>query len=332
VPFFLGLLVAAVALYLGTSHIGLHILGGLCLGLFWQQTLLVGHDAGHASVSGDMCNDKWTGLLVGTILNGFSFNWWRVSHNTHHITTNSIEHDPDIQHMPFVAISERFLEGVYSTYHEQKFEFDTVARLLITKQHVLFWIIMVFARFFVHIQGMLLLLNFNKRVPDRFLDLIGMFVYFGWVVGLVYFAGAACGRDTWSMVAFTAAAHLVAAIIHMQITLNHFASPDHSDKHSLGPRDGQDFVTAQLRGTCDISVPLSLDWFFGGLQFQVEHHLCPRMPRHNLRAFTLEIMALSRKHDLPYVSRSIPDALGCVLHRLQAVALEAVTHPLSTAK
>ena len=30
--------------------------------------------------------------------------------------------------------------------------------------------------------------------------------------------------------------------------------------------------------------PAWLDWFHGGLQFQIEHHLFPRMPRHNLRA------------------------------------------------
>ena len=39
----------------------------------------------------------------------------------------------------------------------------------------------------------------------------------------------------------------------------------------------------QVRGTMNWSCPECFDWFHGGLQFQIEHHLFPRMPRHNLR-------------------------------------------------
>ena len=33
-----------------------------------------------------------------------------------------------------------------------------------------------------------------------------------------------------------------------------------------------------------------MDWFHGGLQFQTEHHLVPRMPRHKLRRFREETL------------------------------------------
>lgn len=43
----------------------------------------------------------------------------QATHNVHHCVVNSVDHDPDVQHMPFLAISPEFVrgEGVYSRYH-----------------------------------------------------------------------------------------------------------------------------------------------------------------------------------------------------------------------
>jgi fatty acid desaturase len=37
-----------------------------------------------------------------------------------------------------------------------------------------------------------------------------------------------------------------------------------------------------------------------GLNFQVEHHLFPEMPRRNLRAIQSRVEGLCRRHNLPY--------------------------------
>ena len=52
----------------------------------------------------------------------------------------------------------------------------------------------------------------------------------------------------------------------------------------------------QLKGTMNWSCPAWLDWFHGGLQFQIEHHLFPALPRHNLRRASLLAQPLC--HDL----------------------------------
>jgi len=44
------------------------------------------------------------------------------------------------------------------------------------------------------------------------------------------------------------------------------------------------FFAVQLQTTMNVDTPPALDWLHGGLQFQIEHHLFPRMPRHSLRA------------------------------------------------
>ena len=56
----------------------------------------------------------------------------------------------------------------------------------------------------------------------------------------------------------------------------------------------------QVKGTINWSCPAWLDWLHGGLQFQIEHHLFPRMPRHNLRKASPHVQALCRELRLPY--------------------------------
>ena len=51
------------------------------------------------------------------------------SHNAHHVVTNSESHDPDIQHIPFFAVSADMFKkgGVWSYYHRRFFHFDAGA-------------------------------------------------------------------------------------------------------------------------------------------------------------------------------------------------------------
>jgi delta8-fatty-acid desaturase len=43
-----------------------------------------------------------------------------------------------------------------------------------------------------------------------------------------------------------------------------------------------------------------LDYIHIGLQFQIEHHLYPRLPRHNLRHARKLVKAICEKHDIHY--------------------------------
>ncbi|KAJ3343743.1 hypothetical protein HDU93_006655 [Gonapodya sp. JEL0774] len=84
----------------------------------WQQVAFVGHDIGHNSVFRKQKWDYFIGTSVGNALLGFSIGWWKSSHNVHHIVTNSPEHDSDIQHLPFFAVTTRILSKLYSSYYD----------------------------------------------------------------------------------------------------------------------------------------------------------------------------------------------------------------------
>lgn len=58
------------------------------LGLAWQQTGWLAHDFLHHQVFNDRRINNAFGLLFGNILQGFSVDWWKSKHNTHHAVPN----------------------------------------------------------------------------------------------------------------------------------------------------------------------------------------------------------------------------------------------------
>eukprot|EP00913_Durusdinium_trenchii_P001333 g1231.t1 len=50
----------------------------------------------------------------------------------------------------------------------------------------------------------------------------------------------------------------------------------------------------------NFDTPPVLDWVHIGLQFQIEHHLFPRLPRHNLREARSLVKEVCRKHNIRY--------------------------------
>jgi hypothetical protein len=56
----------------------------------------------------------------------------------------------------------------------------------------------------------------------------------------------------------------------------------------------------QVTTSLDIESTWYNEWFHGGLQYQVEHHLFPRIPRHNLWRVRPVVQALCAKHGLRF--------------------------------
>lgn len=50
--------------------------------------------------------------------------------------------DPDIQHLPFMAISPKFFASLYSVYHDRVMVYDFLGRCLVSVQHLLFYPLM----------------------------------------------------------------------------------------------------------------------------------------------------------------------------------------------
>lgn len=66
-----------------------------------------------------------------------------------------------------------------------------------------------------------------------------------------------------------------------------------------------------------------MDWFHGGLQFQVEHHLWPRLPRHHLRYAQILVKEFCKEnnvehHHLPWIEAQVQ-----LIASMKATAMKA---------
>jgi fatty acid desaturase len=156
-------------------------LSSFLLGLFWQQLAFFGHDLGHNSVSGSAAGD-WVPGLVVTSFFGVSIQWWKRSHNVHHVSTNSLEHDCDIQYLPVFALDEKMLapEGFFSSYHKRIFRFDGWASWLVRWQHVLYWPVMGIARNNLYVQSLGLVWDQSKPVYRRKWEKCALIFFWSW--------------------------------------------------------------------------------------------------------------------------------------------------------
>ncbi|XP_021906194.1 delta(8)-fatty-acid desaturase 2 [Carica papaya] len=314
-------LMFAVVLYgvLRCDSVLAHLGSGCLLGFLWIQSAYVGHDSGHYEVMTSRRYNKFAQFLAGNCLTGISIAWWKWTHNAHHIACNSLDHDPDLQHIPVFAVSSRFFNSITSCFYGRKLNFDPLARFLVSHQHWTFYPVMCVGRVNLFIQTFLLLFS-KRKIPDRALNILGIVVFWTWFPLLVSYL------PNWpERVMFVIASFTVTAIQHVQFCLNHFSANVY-----LGPPNGNDWFEKQTSGTLDISCSSYMDWFFGGLQFQLEHHLFPRLPRCHLRKISPVVKDLCKKHNLPYRSLSFWEANKSTIRTLRTAALQArdMTNPI----
>ncbi len=65
---------------------------------------------------------------------------------------------------------------------------------------------------------------------------------------------------------------------------------------------------------------LLLNWFMGGLNFQVEHHMFPHMPRHNLHNIAGRTREICRNHNIEFTETIFFDDYRKVFERLYELA------------
>lgn len=320
------LMIARLALLFGASmwlavtsnEISWQIVSAVLLGLFWQQAALMGHDLCHNAVTHDRNTDLFISILSSMLL-GVSSQWWKRSHNIHHIATNSLEFDPDIQHLPVFAVTEKYFKNVFSRYHGRIMAFDRIAHFLVSYQHLLYYPVMAVAKVNLYIQSWIMLIKTQDKVSFRKLDMFCMTFFAFWYTTLLMSFG------TWQRsLLYFAVSCGVSGILHVQITLSHFGMPTYDGKPQTGEDDGYSFILTQLLHSMDVDCPEWFDFFHGGLQFQVMHHLIPRLPRHNLRMATTEyLIPFCKKWNLPYQSFTFYEANTYVLNKLRGVAMSA---------
>ncbi|KAK9451449.1 fatty acid desaturase-domain-containing protein [Limtongia smithiae] len=289
------------------------------LGVLWHQLTFTVHDSAHYAITHNFLIDNLIGGFIADYVGGLSVGWWKRNHNVHHVVTNDPIHDPDIQHLPFFAVSTKLFGNVFSTYYERVLQYDAFAHMLIPIQNYMYYPILCFGRFNLYRLSWEYLIRglgprHGKAAWFRYYEILGMIVFWYWFGYKLVYQTLPSNRVRFVYIMIS---HIVTMPLHVQITLSHFAM----STADLGA--GESFAQKMLRTTMDVDCPTWLDFFHGGLQFQAVHHLFPRLPRHNLRDAQAHVIEFCKEVDVQYCIYGFVDGNKEVISRLADIGKQA---------
>lgn len=277
------------------------------LALFWQQCGWLAHDFCHHQVCAWRPANNAAGLALGNLAQGFSVAWWKGKHNQHHASPNELAGpgstaalDPDIDTLPLLAWSPAVVDALPPGAPE---------RALLRVQHWLFLPILLAARLAWAAQSVTTVADLARaRAPGAVVEVASLGAHYALYLGAAFLALPPLSAAAWALGA-QAACGLLLALVFVQ---SHNGMEVYTTTH--------DFVTAQAVSTRDISPGLWADWFTGGLNYQIEHHLFPGLPRHNLGLAAPRVAALFAKHSLEYEACGMAMGTRRVMQTLAGIA------------
>ena len=305
-----------VSLYLSCGMMdafsrNMRLVGACLLGFFWQQLSGIGHDLGHTSITHIFKVDHLVGSLLISVL-GLSIGWWKIDHNNHHVNTNSIENDPNIQHLPLLATSTRILKGFYDRYHQKQVSIDSLTKQIISSQHLFVYPLILLGRFNLYFQQIMFMYTRYDKHNFWRTEMCGFSIFCIWYLSLAFSQPNTIFAFYWILVS-----HITSGILHVQIVISHWAM----EKYVSIPED--DWYLQQLKTTMNIKTNEWLDFIHVGLQFQIEHHMYPRIPRHHLRIVRKMVKDICKRHDLHHLELTFFNANVCTWKNLKTIANSA---------
>ena len=273
----LALLGAAIALAVAVpAEPGWVALGAGVLAFCVVQVALIGHDAGHQEVFRSGRRNQALGLLCWSLVTGVAFWYWNDRHNAHHGHTNDPANDPDIQGGGLLAFTEEEARG------------RTGWRLLAARhQGPLIVLAAGLLAFWFRLESLLYVLR-ELRGGRRATELALLAANgLAWALAMVAFGWKGAGVFLVSQVC--ASVYLAALIAP-----NHKGMP-------VWARDAPiSFLERQVLGSRNVSSHPVWDYLFGGLNYQVEHHLFPTMPRVRLKRCRAIVKPFCAERGLEY--------------------------------
>ena len=265
------------------------------LAFVFTQIGFLGHDAGHRQIFTSRRANYIVGILHGNLAIGLSYGWWVDKHNRHHAHPNQDDKDPDIK------------TGALLFSSGQAGDRGPVARFLHRHQAYLFFPLLLLEAINLHVASARALAGraARQRSWEAVLFATHVLVYLG-VVFLVLSPLPA----------------VVFIVVHQGLFglyLGCSFAPNHKGMEILKADDRSDFLRRQVLTSRNVRGNWLVDFVLGGLNYQVEHHLFPSMPRPNLRHSQALIQQFCAQHGLPYCRAGLVESYVTALRHLHHV-------------
>jgi len=289
-----GLLIAGWSVFLLLGPSWWQMATAVVLGVAFTQAAFLGHDAGHKQILRTRRGSYALGLLHGNLAVGLSYGWWIDKHNRHHAHPNEVGSDPDIGTGVLV-----FMPGERRRHR--------TTRLITRAQAYLFFPLLLLEGLNLHVAGLLALRQ--RPTAAR------------WWEGMLLAA---------HLIAYVAVVLLVLspvqAIAFVAVQQGVFGfymgcsfAPNHKGMPILQPGEQRDYLRRQVLTSRNIRGGRVVDFVLGGLNYQVEHHLFPSMPRPNLRRAQPLVQDFCQQRKIAYAETSLLASYRLALRHLHTV-------------
>lgn len=273
------------------------------LAFCYVQIGLVGHDIGHQQVSRDRRTIDVLGYLHWNLLLGASFDWWVNHHNRHHSNPNHLDRDPDIVRRKAIFTPEQAAQPM-----------GGARRFIIRYQDKIFFPMAALESLGLRVLSISAILRGSVRRPWTEGTLLGL--HLG-----CYTAAVCWVLEPGKALAFIGLHHLVTGLYSGSIFApNHKGMPVRSEQEPL------DWMTRQVVTARNIYGGPVTDYVYGGLNYQIEHHLFPSMPQPNLRRARPIVATHCRTVGLDYYETSVVRAYLEIVRHLRRVSQQARSH------
>ncbi len=262
--------------------------------VMFGQLAFIGHDAGHKQIfRGGRANDVigfWHGGMVG-----LSYASWMDQHTRHHANPNHEDDDPDI-HIPAVAFTVEQAQGKRG-----------FLRWMAKYQAFLFFPLLLLEGFSLHVSSVKALLRKDLRarrmeavlmIGHLAAYLTAVFLVLSPLTGIVFILVHQC---LWGL------------YMGCSFAPGHKGMPILAEGHKL------DFLRRQVLTSRNVRGGVWVDFTLGALNYQIEHHLFPTMPRPNLRRAQKIVSAFCAQRGIEYAQCGWLRTYGYVLEHLHAV-------------
>ena len=294
------LLIVGSYLSLLLFHLGIELIGLALLGLILGAILAgfcVQHDANHLATFPSKRWNHLLGWISSDVCLGFGSYMWQTKHNVaHHTYTNVAGHDPDAEQTPLLKLAP-----------------SQPLRPWYRWQVVYAWPLYLFMGF--RMQLMADVVGFSQgrigasplRFPrgwPRVGILAGKALFLGWT----FLIPILMGFPWWGVICcYVIVVGTLSLVMTIVFQLAHcvseatYATPEQLT--TAGERT--EWMAYQVQTTVDFS-PRNrlLCWWLGGLNFQVVHHLFPKLPHPIYRRLAPIVQEVCQRHDLTYQAHS----------------------------
>jgi fatty acid desaturase len=295
----LGLLAAGGAALVALEDSWWQLVTAAYLAVVFTQLAFVGHDAGHRQIFRSRRANNLVGLVHANLLVGISFGWWVAKHDRHHSNPNHEDLDPDID-IPALA----FTTG-------QARDKRGLARVVARYQAFLFFPLLLLEAAQLHLAS-------AKASAKAIVRATGRATVVEALLLLLHFVG-------YLTALFLVLSPLQAAVFVLVqqglfgLYLGCSFAPNHKGMPTLTDAEELDFLRTQVLTSRNVRGSRLVDFLLGGLNYQIEHHLFPNMPRPNLRRAQPLVRAFLSQHDLPYTEATMFGSYAEALRHLHSV-------------